>query len=336
MDNTARRRVAQRDVRSLVTQNVGTVSITVLSERLPTLSIITPARNKVATIRRTYDSLLRQTVYDFEWVVINDGSTDGTREILDSFTATQFPISILHQEHLGLSRTVNTALQVACGQFVLRLDADDFLTEDAVLQVLQHLYLCRQPNICGLVFLMSNSQGRVIGKHPFCRPFETDFVDYELLYHGRGDRLEVIKRKVYLQYPLPELPDETFCPECVTWQNMAQSYRAVYLPHSIGIHEYYEDGITRNIVSHLRANPSGAVLAYQNTVRTLLERKQLGRKVAFALFTAAINHYRYAFSSARTRRTRLFGIPAGIHVAAIVIGAFFCLSDTIVLYSKKV
>ena len=102
------------------------------------ITILTPAYNKGKTIERTYQSLLNQTVFDFEWVLINDGSTDDTLDIIKTFQTDKFPIRFTDKQNEGLNRTFNLGVKQAHGDLILRLDPDDYLTEDAVEKVLQY------------------------------------------------------------------------------------------------------------------------------------------------------------------------------------------------------
>ncbi len=95
------------------------------------VSIIVPAYNAQGTIGRCLDSILKQTYSDFELLVMDDGSRDDTPRILDEYAASDARIRVIHKENTGVSDTRNQALDLACGEYIQFLDADDWITPDA-------------------------------------------------------------------------------------------------------------------------------------------------------------------------------------------------------------
>ena len=101
------------------------------------LTVFTPVYNRADLIRRTYQSLLRQTDKDFEWLVVNDGSTDdgATDAALDDIVVNHdgsFPIVVVRQENGGKHRAVNRGVRMARAPWFIILDSDDILADDAV------------------------------------------------------------------------------------------------------------------------------------------------------------------------------------------------------------
>lgn len=95
------------------------------------VSIIVPAYNAQNTIGRCLDSILKQTYSDFELLVMDDGSRDDTPRILDEYAASDARIRIIHKANSGVSDTRNQALDLASGEYIQFLDADDWITPDA-------------------------------------------------------------------------------------------------------------------------------------------------------------------------------------------------------------
>ena len=101
----------------------------------PYITVLTPAYNKGDTIERTFKSLLLQTCFDFEWLIINDGSTDNTDEIVKGFNTEKFLIHYISKENEGVGRTFNEGVQLAKGDLIFRLDPDDYLSRNAIEQI---------------------------------------------------------------------------------------------------------------------------------------------------------------------------------------------------------
>ena len=112
--------------------------------KTPYITILSPAYNKGETITRTFESLKRQTCFDFEWLIVNDGSTDNTQSLIETFQTDLFIIRIINKNNEGLNRTFNLGVRESKGELVLRLDPDDYLVPTAIEQVMLYVFL---PNL---------------------------------------------------------------------------------------------------------------------------------------------------------------------------------------------
>lgn len=120
------------------------------------LTIFTPLYNREGSIKAVYDSLCAQTSQDFEWLVINDGSTDKSGDIMDEIMRNhneKFKIRYYKQENLGLNRTLNKATDLVHTPMIMRLDSDDMALPKAVEQV-EYYYprIEHDETLCSLVF----------------------------------------------------------------------------------------------------------------------------------------------------------------------------------------
>jgi glycosyltransferase involved in cell wall biosynthesis len=97
---------------------------------MPEISVILPVYNSQDYIKEAIESVLKQTFKDFELIVVNDGSTDSTAEIINSFNDSR--LRVLTQDNLGPGAARNNALRVACGNYIMFLDSDDFFSPDAL------------------------------------------------------------------------------------------------------------------------------------------------------------------------------------------------------------
>src|SRR5215469_10868819 len=97
------------------------------------ITVMTPTFNRAHTLRRAHASLQAQSLSDFEWLVVDDGSTDGTDELIDELRAdSSFPIRYIRQEHAGKHVARNRAVALACGSFFVGLDSDDWFLPAAL------------------------------------------------------------------------------------------------------------------------------------------------------------------------------------------------------------
>ena len=91
---------------------------------MPLVSVVTSVYNGEAHVEECIDSILNQTFQDFEYIILNNGSTDRTAEILNRYTDSR--IHIIHQENLGISRSLNKGINLSKSELIARLDADDY------------------------------------------------------------------------------------------------------------------------------------------------------------------------------------------------------------------
>lgn len=256
------------------------------------ITVFTPLYNRAKSIYKVYESLCQQSCYDFEWLVINDGSTDNSdiimNEILKNHNSS-FPISYFYQENKGLTRTINKALELAKGILLFRLDSDDYALSDAIQNISDCYSLIIDDNsLCSITFLSQRCNGQVNGIHPFKEITRSNFAEYRDKYRAKGDRAEVMKIDVYKNFKYPEISGEKFCPEGVVWNRLAMQYDTLYIPKAIYVKGDYDDSITANVYQYLRRNAKGVTLYYKEIV--------INSHFTFRYrFINAIKFYRYAF-----------------------------------------
>ena len=186
------------------------------------ITVLTPAYNKAKTIRRLYESLRNQSSYNFEWLIINDGSNDNTDNIVKEFESDLFPISFINKENEGLGATFNKGVQMAKGEILFRVDPDDFLKPNAIKSIEENWHLVEfQDDICALVFLSEFANGEIVGYHPFTENKISDFFEYRQVYNAIGDRAEVVKTKILRENPYPVFKGEKICIEGFMWATIA-------------------------------------------------------------------------------------------------------------------
>ena len=131
-----------------------------------TLSIITPVYNREKLLKKSYQSLVAQTNYDFEWIIIDDGSTDNSFEVAQSFKA-DFSIKVITKENGGKHTALNVSHQYIEGKYVLILDSDDYLVPTAVATVINDWSKYEeQDEVAMVVFLRGSDED-----HPLCMAY---------------------------------------------------------------------------------------------------------------------------------------------------------------------
>ncbi len=225
----------------------------------PFISIITPAYNRGCLLRCCFESLLRQTDLDFQWIIVDDGSTDDTEDLVSSFQTELFPIIYIHKENGGKHTALNAAHDSIKGDYVLMLDSDDTLTSDAIETVKKAWQKYKTDPSVGIVTFL---KGKTVTE-PMCvspvygKPVDPRRTERKTI-HG-SDCCEVIPAELFLKYPFPVFPGERFLSECALWDQIAQTHKCVYIDQVIYICDYLEGGLTRTGKKLQVSNPKGGM-----------------------------------------------------------------------------
>lgn len=225
------------------------------------VTIITPTYNRAGHLNKLYESLKRQTVRDFDWLIVDDGSTDQTKQTVQDFCAQgQVAIRYLIRENGGKHRALNTGISMIDTELTFIVDSDDYLPEDAVETILAyHAKYKGREGLCGYSFLRCYPDGKVNTSY-FKQDEEiSTYRDVRINGSIGGDKAEVFYTKVLKQFPFPEYEGEKFLPEDLVWMQMSGPYRMVHINKCIYIGEYLEGGLTKTGRAMKIYSPRGMV-----------------------------------------------------------------------------
>lgn len=233
----------------------------------PFITILTPTYNRASLLPRLFDSLLRQTNKNFEWIVVDDGSTDDTREVvsgLESKCGGAFPIIYVYKANGGKHMAINIGAERARGELLFIADSDDLLTDDALETVENSWHdIANDKSFAGIAGLdIAMDTRKVIGSGLPQEHIDCNAMDIRYRHHVTGDMKEVFRTEVLREFPFPEFAGERFCPEQLTWFRIARRYKLRYINKPIYIADYQPDGITAGITRARMRNPSASMLTY--------------------------------------------------------------------------
>lgn len=238
-----------------------------MTMKYPFITILTPTYNRASLLPRLFDSLLRQTNKDFEWIVVDDGSTDDTREVVANLKEKcggAFPMGYVYKANGGKHMAINIGAERASGELLFIADSDDLLTDDALETVANSWHDISDDKsfagIAGLDIAMDTRE--VIGSGLPQGHIDCNAIDIRYRHHVTGDMKEVFRTEVLREFPFPEFAGERFCPEQLVWFRMARRYRLRYINKPIYIADYQPDGITAGITRARMRNPSASMLTY--------------------------------------------------------------------------
>lgn len=225
------------------------------------LTIFTPAFNRAHTIGRTYESLLRQTCKDFEWLVIDDGSTDNTEEIVRNWIAEGLiPIRYIHQENQGMHGAHNTAYRNIITELNTCIDSDDYIPDDAVEKIIGFWNSLKdetKSRYAGIIGLDQTEDGKIIGGDFPDGLRETTLQGY-YAFGGSGDKKIVYRTEVIKQYPeYPLFEGERYVGLAYKYMLIDQDYKLLTLNEPLVTVEYQLDGSSYNMYRQYWRNPKG-------------------------------------------------------------------------------
>lgn len=213
-------------------------------------TVFTPTFNRAHTLPRVYESLKAQTYRNFEWVIVDDGSTDNTYELVKKWQEgpTDFPIRYYWQQNKGKHIGFNRGVQEARGEFFLPLDSDDSCVPEALERFKFHwdsIPPTKKKFFSGVCGLCQDQNGKLIGD-PF--PFnitESDSLEIYYRYKVRGEKWGFHRTKILSRYTFPEIEKAKFIPEGVVWNAIAKDYKVRFVNEILRIY-WIEDSYSTN------------------------------------------------------------------------------------------
>lgn len=262
----------------------------------PLFTVFTPTFNRAHTLARPYESLRRQTFRDFEWLVVDDGSTDGTAAAVEGWRgASEFPIRLAVQENRGKHVAMNRGAAEALGRFFLPLDSDDEALPDA-LAVLREAWEGipeeARDGFSSVVGRCAYPDGRPVGR-PFPREvLDVNGIEARYRFGITAELWGFVRTDVLRRFPFPERPERTRIPESLVWDRIAVHYRTRFLDRIVRV--YHLDAGPGSLGTP--GDPAKGAYGSAEQHRMILD-EQLGwfRFAPLEFFRSAVHYGRFSF-----------------------------------------
>lgn len=224
------------------------------------ITIFTPTYNRAYIIGKLYQSLCKQTCQDFEWLIVDDGSTDNTESIIKSYNEENKIVIRYHkQENGGKHTAINKAMNLAEGELFFIVDSDDLLADDAVETIIDDWEKVKGEGLCGISYLRGYADGKMIGQSFPKERCVDNFIDLRVNKGVSGDKAEVWETNKLRQYKFPIFPGEKFIGEGYLWYQLGLRYDMLFVNKVIYICEYLDDGLTKSGKKMRIQNPLGGI-----------------------------------------------------------------------------
>lgn len=256
---------------------------------MKTVAIITPTYNRAKLLPRLYQSLCEQTSFDFAWYIVDDGSTDDTREVVRTFETKSFKIKTIEKSNGGKHTALNAGLKHICEPLVFIVDSDDWLAGDAIETVCKDWQVYKeQSEIAGLSYYKMYKGGRIVSKAYPGEYIVDTHINMRINNRSKGDCAEVIRRDVLEMYPFPEIAGERFLSEAIVWNAISEKFKMVYIAKGIYFCEYQSDGLSSHAKKNQIQNPIGTML---HAKAHLYKSVRLSIRLKYACMYMAVSRF---------------------------------------------
>lgn len=283
------------------------------------ITIFTPTYNRGYIIENLYKSLNTQISNNFEWLVIDDGSTDNTEELFKKWNRedNKFNIRYVKTDNNGKPRAINKALEIANGRYLFMVDSDDHITNDAILKIEKWI-----SEIDDKEDIIAVGAARVYPDGKYIKGIEPNiddrigYIDATNLerknYNLDADMCEAYKIDILKRFPFEVWDGEKFAPEEITLNEIAlHGYKVRWHKDKIYICDYLDDGLTKGSWNLLKSNPMGYAMLYNHKLKFT---KSLSERFNYCCQHIALSiigkQYNYIFKS-NAKLLMLLSLPFG-------------------------
>lgn len=236
----------------------------------PIVTVFTPTYNRGYVLSNAYESLKNQTDKRFEWIIVDDGSSDNTEKLVERWIKenNNFKISYYYQENSGKHIAINCGVAHAAGKLFFILDSDDYLRADAIGLIIKYSTEIKSKlNYGGIVFNRAYINKKIIGSTFFGKIKDITFFERER-YGITGDKAEIIYTETLRKYPFPKFKSEKFCTEAIVWNRMATDkilFR--FINENIYFTEYLDDGLSKKYQILMERNPCQSYVFFKESYK---------------------------------------------------------------------
>ncbi|MEF2901578.1 MAG: glycosyltransferase family 2 protein [Terrisporobacter sp.] len=283
------------------------------------ITVFTPTYNRGYIIENLYKSLKKQKSNNFEWLVIDDGSTDNTKELFEKWQneKNKFDIRYIKTSNDGKPRAINKALKIARGKYLFMIDSDDYITDDAISKIEKWISeIDDKEDIIAVGAAKAYPNGEYIkGISPSIDENigYLDATNLERKNHNLdADMCEAYKIDILKKFPFKVWDGEKFAPEEITLNEISlHGYKVRWHKDKIYICDYLEDGLTKGNWNLLKCNPMGYAMLYNHKLKF---SKGLSERFNYCCQHIALSiigkQYKYIFKS-NAKLLNIIALPFG-------------------------
>lgn len=287
---------------------------------MPTLTVFTPAYNRAHTIGRTYESLRSQSCKDFKWLIIDDGSSDNTRELVEAWKKQDngFEIEYIYKENGGMHTAHNVAYEHIDTELNVCIDSDDCMAKEGVAKIISFWKKYGSEQYAGIIGLDADLDGNIIGGE-FRKNLKATTLSGYYAKGGSGDKKLVYRTDVIKKYPpYPIFEGERYVGLNYKYLLCDQEYKLLVLNDVLCNVEYQPDGSSGTMWKQYLNNPKGFAFLRKVYMQYPTSRKRLFMDCIHYVSSSLITrNWKFVMESQRKIET-VVAIPFGIILTGII------------------
>ena len=240
------------------------------------ITIFTPTYNRKHLLPNLFESLKKQTNKDFVWLVIDDGSSDGTSELFEEWKkqAVGFQIDYVQKKNGGKHTAIEKANEVCSTDYIVCVDSDDYLTENAVEQMYKEIDIIdKMDDVCGVVTRRAKPNGEPFSINWVPNEMSLYFYELSKKYGYSTDTSLLFKTNIVNKFHFPIFKDERFVTESVYYNQFLYDYKMYASNNLYYLAEYMPDGYTAQGLNLFFKNPEGYLYALKQNAYFCIKYK---------------------------------------------------------------
>lgn len=292
------------------------------TKKKPFITVFTPTYNRAYSLGDVYESLCKQTLQDFEWVIVDDGSADNTAELVQGWVDdNRIPIRYAKKVNGGKHTAINLGVEMAQGEWFLIFDSDDQCTANTIERFYQLSQSLTAGELAGIstisVRSITDSGDNVGPTYSFRQKIVRDPSE-QLLLRSQAERWGINKTALMREVPFPVFPGEKFVPESLIWNQLSLHNATLFADDSLRIFTPRADGLTASMLKIRVNSAQGARLCYQEMLNLPLSLQERCKTL--------VNYYRFCFHAKKDSKPKALG-----QLLPFVAGYLFYVKDIFLL-----
>lgn len=255
------------------------------------ITVFTPTYNRAKLLERVYKSLAKQADLSFIWLVVDDGSEDGTDVAVQSMIEEAlFPIEYIYQKNGGKHRAYNTAVKNCKTEFFLILDSDDYLIPSAIETLKRYFGDLKRTSVSGIIGnIMDGKTQKIIGSKMPDIKYASGNELYQK-YGLSGDTCRLYKTEILKKFLFPEIDGEKFVSENVVFDKIDGLYKMRVISEVLYVCEYQSGGYSSNIYKVHLDNPIGYAISLRSSFTSAVTwKKRMSYLILYIMWCRKMN-----------------------------------------------
>ena len=239
------------------------------------ITVFTPTYNRSKKILRVYESLKNQSNKNFEWLIVDDGSSDDTEEVVENLIIKEksFSIRYYNKQNGGKHTAHNIAVSESSNELFFCVDSDDYIVDNAIETIIKYSQYLTDENT-GILALKKEIDGKVLSDKLPTGIRQCEKLKLEQIYCCKGEFTLIYKTSILKKHLFPEIKNERFVAESVLYDKLDQYGSLLLVNEVITVCEYLDDGYTSNYKKLMLNNPIGFKLYYKQRIDLAISLKE--------------------------------------------------------------